>query len=280
MKEIIQFGAFQVDLTSGLLCKEVAENEVQEIRLAPQPTQLLKLLLDTYPNVLSQETIKAALWPDTKVGFENSLHYCVRQLRSAFDEKAAQPVYIETVPKRGYRWLVAWKVIEAKNVDKQIGKHQKRSNWLRLGFLFLIVCCALAMLPTAISPRVEAKLGPDRIAIMPLQPTDSTHPLSENGIAFMLLEKLNNQGEIPLEVIGPTSTHFYAQDQLRQLIQEYEIDVLINAKFLVREAQEIILVEIIRATDGAHVWVCSYPVEVNEVDLVKEVLDGFQEIIK
>jgi eukaryotic-like serine/threonine-protein kinase len=95
------FGPFAFRPDSG----ELARNGFR-IRLQPQPALVLVLLTDQPGKLISREEIYRAVWgEDTHVDFEQSLNYCVRQIRSALRDDADHPTYLETVPKRGYRFL-------------------------------------------------------------------------------------------------------------------------------------------------------------------------------
>ncbi len=86
-------------------CGELARNG-SRIRLQPQPALVLVLLTDQPGKLISREEIYRAVWgEDTHVDFEQSLNYCIRQIRSTLRDDADNPTYLETVPKRGYRFL-------------------------------------------------------------------------------------------------------------------------------------------------------------------------------
>ncbi len=106
---VYQFGPFEVKATSGELLKNG-----RAIRLQEQPCRLLLALLETPGEVVSREELRSRLWPgDTFVDFVGSLRAAVRKLREALDDNAEDPRYIETIPKRGYRFLVT----EVRRVD-------------------------------------------------------------------------------------------------------------------------------------------------------------------
>ena len=96
-----RFGPFEIDCRSG----EVRKHGLK-IRLAEQPFRILLLLLDRGGEVVTREEIRQALWPaDTFVDFDAGLSSAVRKLRDALGDSAAQPLFIETVPRRGYRFI-------------------------------------------------------------------------------------------------------------------------------------------------------------------------------
>lgn len=100
--QVIRFEAFEVNLRSGELCKNG-----KKIRLPEQSFQILAILLEHPGQVVMRGEIRKRLWPnDTIVEFENSINAAVKRLRVALGDSADQPRYIETLARRGYRWLV------------------------------------------------------------------------------------------------------------------------------------------------------------------------------
>jgi DNA-binding winged helix-turn-helix (wHTH) protein len=78
------------------------------IRLQEQPFQILQLLLDRPGAVITRDELRDRLWPNgTFVDFEHSLNAAVKRLRAALGDDAREPRYIETLPRRGYRWIAA-----------------------------------------------------------------------------------------------------------------------------------------------------------------------------
>ena len=107
----VRIGEFQFDSVTGELveldCDREPEDREAVQRLAPQPARLLQLLIQSHPDVCSREQIRQVLWPDTTVDYDQSLHFCIRQIRSALGDSAAAPVYVETIPRRGYRLIAS-----------------------------------------------------------------------------------------------------------------------------------------------------------------------------
>jgi DNA-binding winged helix-turn-helix (wHTH) protein len=99
--KIAQFGVFELDLSAG----ELRKNGVK-LRLQEQPFQLLAMLLDHAGNVVTREDLRQKLWPsDTFVDFDHSLNTAVNKVREALGDSAASPQYVETLAKRGYRFI-------------------------------------------------------------------------------------------------------------------------------------------------------------------------------
>src|SRR5882724_11541567 len=98
---MMQFGLFEVDLRAGELRRNGARIKLQE-----QPFQVLALLLQRPGDLVTREELQSRLWPaDTFVDFDHSLNAAVRRLRDALGDTAENPCFVETVARRGYRFL-------------------------------------------------------------------------------------------------------------------------------------------------------------------------------
>ena len=98
---VLRFGAFELDLDAERLLKNG-----RQVRLQPQPFKLLRLLTAQPGRLVTREEIQASLWTnDTFVDFEQGVNFAVKQVREALGDRAENSIYVETVPKRGYRFL-------------------------------------------------------------------------------------------------------------------------------------------------------------------------------
>ena len=98
---ILRFGTFEVDLRAGELRKQG-----KRIKLQGQPFQVLAVLLQQPGDVVTREELRSKIWPeDTFVDFDNSLNTAINKLREALGDSADNPRFIETLPRRGYRFL-------------------------------------------------------------------------------------------------------------------------------------------------------------------------------
>ena len=106
---ILRFGVFELDTES----EQLRKNGVT-IRLQPQPFKLLRLLAASGGRLVTREEIRAALWKgDTFVDFEQGVNFAVKQVREALDDAAERSLYIQTVPKRGYRFVAPVEAVVA-----------------------------------------------------------------------------------------------------------------------------------------------------------------------
>jgi DNA-binding winged helix-turn-helix (wHTH) protein/TolB-like protein len=100
-KRLYRFGLFQVDSDCGKLLRQGVP-----VRLQEQPLRVLCLLLDRPGEIVSREELRQSLWPEgTYVEFDGSLNAALKRLRFALGDAADNPIFIETVPRRGYRFI-------------------------------------------------------------------------------------------------------------------------------------------------------------------------------
>lgn len=103
MPRLVRFGVYEADLATGELRKRGIRLKLQD-----QPFRVLALLLERPGELVTREEMQQKLWPaDTFVDFDHGLNACINKLREALNDSAASPRYIETLPRRGYRFLAA-----------------------------------------------------------------------------------------------------------------------------------------------------------------------------
>src|SRR5258708_8615880 len=97
----VRFGTFELELQTGEL-----RHAGQKVKLQEQPFQVLAALLENPGKIVTREELRSKLWPeDTFVEFDHSLNAAIKRLRDALGESADAPVFIETLARRGYRFI-------------------------------------------------------------------------------------------------------------------------------------------------------------------------------
>ena len=129
LTEVVRFGVYEVDPRAGELRRNGVKVKIQE-----QPFQVLALLLERPGEVVTREELKRRLWPgDTFVDFDHSLNAAIKRLRDALQDSADNPRFVETLARRGYRFLAP--VTGSLPLWVTVGRNgpssrQKRARWV------------------------------------------------------------------------------------------------------------------------------------------------------
>jgi DNA-binding winged helix-turn-helix (wHTH) protein len=139
-RQIVHFGIFEVDLRAA----ELRRNGLK-VRLQEQPFQILRMLLERPGDVVLREELQRQLWQsDTVVEFDHSINAAVKRLRQALGEDADAPRYVETLPRRGYRFIAPLNdsslngpsaLPSPKQLDTQSDRVNVRRAWALVGGL-------------------------------------------------------------------------------------------------------------------------------------------------
>jgi len=222
-RERLRVGSFELDLRSREL-----QNGGRRIRLQEQPFEILRLMLERPGCVVTRDELRQRLWPDgTFVDFEHSLNAAIKRLRAALGDEADHPRYVETVPRRGYRFIA--------RSDDEAG-----------------VCAAAAELTP---PRA-------RLAVLPfLDLAESVRAgYFADGLTEEMITQLGQMCRDRLGVISRTSSMVFRDTTVRAR----EIGEALRAEYLLegsvrRHGDRVrIIASLIHASSETHLWTETY----------------------
>ena len=127
-----RFGSFELDMDAERLLKNG-----RTIRIQPQPFRLLCLLTNRPGGLVTREEIQAALWAgDTFVDFDQGVNFAIKQVRDALGDRAEDSLYVQTVPKRGYRVLAPVDTgpepVEPAPLPNMVDPHLQKALWANI----------------------------------------------------------------------------------------------------------------------------------------------------
>src|ERR1700740_2210031 len=126
--DTVRFGLFELDVRAGELRKRGVRVPLQGL-----PVQVLNTLLENPAHIVTRDDLRTRLWPaDTFVDFDHSLHNAIARLREALGETANSPRFVETLPRRGYRFIGA---VETPSAPPVSSSETLKSGRLRRAFL-------------------------------------------------------------------------------------------------------------------------------------------------
>jgi TolB-like protein/DNA-binding winged helix-turn-helix (wHTH) protein/Flp pilus assembly protein TadD len=254
------FGVFAVDEDAGELLRHGTR-----VRLQDRPFQLLLALLERPGEVVTREELRERLWPDgTFVDFDHNLSSAVNKLRTALDDSAQHPRYIETVGRRGYRFLYPISITAAASGPLAPVSQTPWSRWLLPGLLSLgLLGSAVAVLlavgkgtapPTADVATVRS------IAVLPLRnlSSDAEQEYFAEGLTDELIARL--AAVEGLRVISRTSTMRYkdSRKSLPVIARELSVDAVLEGSVLRVDGKVRITAQLIEGATDRHVWAKSY----------------------
>jgi Tol biopolymer transport system component/DNA-binding winged helix-turn-helix (wHTH) protein len=143
-RRIIRFGAFEADMQTGELRKNG-----QKLKLSGQPFQVLAILLERPGDVVTRKEFQNRLWPDTFVDFEDNLNTAVNKIREALGDSAEHPRFVETLPRRGYRFIETVEPMHQPTVpvESETSRGQRSSRlWLIVGAIGVVAVVLVATL--------------------------------------------------------------------------------------------------------------------------------------
>jgi TolB-like protein/DNA-binding winged helix-turn-helix (wHTH) protein/Tfp pilus assembly protein PilF len=253
---LLRFGVFEVDASSGELRKHGLR-----VKLHDKALQVLLALVERPGEVVSREALRQRLWPeDVFVEFDNNLNNAVSRLREALRDSAESPRFIETVPRRGYRFLasVERQASPAPAVPAIAPGVLPARRRLAPAALVTLVATAAALAILLYRPWSPTRAPLDSLAVLPFV----TPERQDEYLAFGVTEALTAElSTIPaLKVISQTSALHYkgVKKALPQIARELGVAAVLEGS-VVREGDRVrITAQLIDAASDTHLWAGTY----------------------
>ena len=222
--QAVRFGTFEVDLESRELRKRGLR-----IRLEEKPFQILELLIERPGHVVTRQTLREKLWPETHVGYEQSLNTAVNKLRELLGDSAQNPRFVETLPRVGYRFIAPVEM-----PGQNAGPERKKM---------------LAVLP------FENLSG------------DPEQDFFAEGLTEELISHLGQLHPKRLGVIARTSAIQYkgSRKSLGEIAQELNVEYVLEGSVRRQGTDIRVTAQLIHAQDQTHLWSASYNRELRDV---------------
>jgi len=266
-RRVTRFGPFDVDLRAGELRKRGLK-----IRLQQQPFRVLALLLEHPGEVVTREELRQAIWPaDTFVDFDEGLDATIYKLRNALGDSSENPRFVETLPRRGYRFITP--------VEEVVPKTSRVRNLLTfVGVLTAVVLALFLGLNLAgLRDRLLRRSSERRIRsllVLPLRNLsgDPSQDYFVDGMTDALITNLSKISA--LRVISHTSVnHFKGTNKpLHEIAAELQVDAVVEGS-VEREADRVrITANLVQVFPEKHLWAESYDRDLRSIlDLESEV---------
>jgi DNA-binding winged helix-turn-helix (wHTH) protein/TolB-like protein len=278
-----RFGVFAFDDRSMIL-----RRADRDVALEPQPARALALLVARADEVVSRDELRAHLWgADTHVDFDRGLAYCIAQLRSALGDSAENPRFVQTLPRRGFRFIAPVHVNGAARPDSAPAEPPSPAappaatpaaptdpdgvpratptivpTWIAVAsivLVILVVGAAGALMIVHDRPRAGA--APRRpilaVALFENETGDPSNDRTAAAVSDTLVERLTAIGPGRIGVNGHAPILRRPRDarDWRAVARETGAAFLVSGELQTRDGHPSLLMQLIRLDDGTHVWV-------------------------
>jgi TolB-like protein/DNA-binding winged helix-turn-helix (wHTH) protein/Flp pilus assembly protein TadD len=278
VSRVLRFDNFELDLRAGELRKGGVK-----LRLQGQPIQVLAALLNSAGELVTREELRAQVWPaETFVDFDHSLHNAIARLREALGDSAGTPRYIETLPRRGYRFMGTVGRIgpeeplpsapnaasTSPSLEARVVPVRSKSRTVVITALLMTVAIAaiLVLIPT-LSHRAAATPLVRSIAVLPLA-NFSGDPAQEYFVDGMTDELITDLAKIgALRVISRTSVMRYkgTKKGLAEIARELNVDGIVEGSVM-RSGQRVrITAQLLYGPTDKHLWADTYDRDLGDV---------------
>jgi TolB-like protein/DNA-binding winged helix-turn-helix (wHTH) protein/Flp pilus assembly protein TadD len=275
--ERFRFGTFEADLRTGELTKNG-----KRLTLQDQPFQLLALLLEKPGELVTREELRSRLWPATTVDFDHGLNKAISKIRDALGDSAQHPRFVETVARRGYRFLADVTAVhggqtkalaEGLHLDHpdsrgvtatQLGEQVRTPMRMLVGFGVVLALVASLSWPFII--RDNSLRAIRSLAVLPLDNL-SGDPAQDYFAEGMTDELINYLGKSrTLRVISRTSAMTYknVHKTLPQIAGELKVDAVVEGSVLRSDDRVRITVQLIHVPDEMRLWAQTYDENVRD----------------
>ena len=274
----LRFGVFELNTATGELRKSG-----HTIRLRPQAVKVLLLLASRPGQLVTREELRAETWGnETFVDFEHGLNLCIREVRAALDDDADTPRYVETLPRRGYRFIAQVNGLQRDarsgaitgEPDQLEASERPYSRWQPLWLRVaagIVAAFAIGVFAWGIGRRWvgagDSHPSIHTLAVLPLANL-SNDPEQEFFADGMTDELITNLAKVSaLRVISRTSVMRYRNTQkpLGEIGKELGADALIEGTVLRSGNSVRITVQLINASTDRHLWAEEYQRDVQDV---------------
>lgn len=254
----VRFGRFSFAPSTG----ELHRGDVR-VKLQAQPAKVLSLLIAHAGEVVSRDTLKQEVWGrDTHVDFERGLNFCIAQIRSALGDSAESPAFVETVPKRGYRFIAAidasgrTTASTSSEVAPAAVAVPSRPGWSRRGTAALV---AVSLMVVALIGWAKASAAPPTVVVVPFynETGAPNHAALADAVGDATVARLAAPERIgSLRVIGNADAlrNPFARQDVQQIARTLDAQWVLIGQ-LKSDGQKLrVIAHLIRAADMTHLW--------------------------
>ena len=259
---LVRFETFEVDFRAGELRKAGVR-----LKLPGQPFQVLAILLEYPGEMVTREELQKRLWPDTFVDVDHNLNTAINKIREVLGDSAENPRFVETLPRRGYRFIGPLTPLPAERESPTPSSHVRRYVTVGAAFLLLLALSGAAFLKWRLAKRAADPGTISSLAVLPLAnlSADPSQQYLVDGMTEELTSEISQLHS--LRVISRTSTMQYrdTHKEAPQIAKELHADGLIEGSILRVNDHVRITATLIHGPSDTHLWSKRYERDLRDV---------------
>jgi len=276
---VLRFSVYELDLTAGELRKSG-----MKLKLAGQPLQVLLVLVQRPDEIVPRDELRRSIWPEnTFIDHDLALKKAINHLRGVLGDSADTPRFIETIPRRGYRFIApVWEEPASPPSSPQPpvsnsplqGRQSRLPTVARASAISIALAAAIIFVlgrsaRHTLSPPVAAQSRKVMLAVLPLDNLsgDSTQDYFSDGMTEELITQLGGLNPQRLGVIARASAMQYRHTNkgITQIGKELGVDYVLEGSARRDGGRVRITAQLIRVSDQTHVWAEEYDRDMTDV---------------
>lgn len=278
-----RFGAFQLDPRTRELLKDG-----RRIRIQEKPFLMLAFLLERAGEVVTREELRERLWPsDTFVEFDDNLNSTVKRVRETLGDTADRPRYIQTVPKRGYRFIPPVEIVPPMEILSNRAEQPSAPPVARFRRRGIILSATVALaVALGASAYVWKMLRPRKItlAVLPFRNLsgDAAQDYLADGVTEQLTAHLGRLSPSKVGVISVTSAMRFKNtaEDVSSIARQLNTSYLLEGSVRRLDGRFDVTAQLVRASDRTHVWAETYSLPADDfLRLQDKVVRGVAEAL-
>jgi TolB-like protein/DNA-binding winged helix-turn-helix (wHTH) protein len=294
----LKFGVFEADLKTGELTRLG-----KRVRLQEQPFQLLAMLLEKPGVLVTREELQLKLWPETTVDFDHGLNKAISKIREALGDSAENPRFIETVARRGYKFLADVAVVGDEQADSETADLVPQQNsepqglrdvvtssgrsarsfarWIFGAVLVLAVSLSTIVHPSRLrSPAIHS------IVVLPLEnlSSDASQDYFTDGMTDELITDLAQIRRLRLITSPSSIANKRSPQSLREIARDLNVDAVVKGSVLFSSDRVRVTARLIEMPSERDIWAQSYESELQhplkiQSEIAGKIAEQFRSIL-
>jgi DNA-binding winged helix-turn-helix (wHTH) protein/TolB-like protein len=253
---IHRFGVFEFESDTGELRKNG-----RAVALEPQPAKALALLLSNAGDVVNREQLRDAVWgADTHVDFERGIAYCISQIRSALGDSGDNPRFVQTIPRRGFKFVAPVSVPTATTATAPAS--QTFNRWVTIPLVVAMSAASFGMVYEAFLTRPPTDQAVIAVSVFDNETGDAAYDRAVAGLSDVVVERLTKIDPARIAVIGNAAALRQPRNirNLRTISEYVKADYVLLGQLQRGEEGLRFITHFIRLRDEAHLKANRLPV--------------------